>query len=227
MHVGCSHNPWLFTHDELDRLEASFDAIFMLHDSSVGKSWHEMEEEILQEHIKAEEDAEKKISGYPTSKLQIMSEDKKTFSKKAPWETEADPSIKELLASSIPTDALCVSIFNLCTPIRIWAEEKYINSKIKDRAVFRLWVNAHVLPAKVAFAISGVGEEGEEVPPQILAEEWSLAVLYAHRIRHALASLKIVGELPKGEAFSVRKFDDIRKALLLRQELYERKSRFI
>jgi len=225
MHIGHSHNPWLFSLDELDRLEASFERIFVLHDTSVGKKLHEMEEEILQEHIKAEEDAEKKISQHP-SKQQTKPSETRVLGNMLPWETDSTPSIKELLTSAVPTDALCVSVFNLCAPLRDWAQKRYVDDGVKDRAIFRLWVNTHVLPAKVAFAISGISEEGEDVPPHVMAAEWSLAVLYAHRIRRALASLKLTGELSKGSAFSVRAFDDIRTALLSRQELYERKSKF-
>lgn len=222
MHIGCDHNPWLFAHDELDRLELSFERIFELHEASHGKTWHETEDTILGEYIAAEEAAEAKIQLILSEVVGLGGKQESVHT--SPSVREADSTLKELLSSAVPTDPLCVRVFRVCAPLRAWAEERYLHSK-KHPAVFRLWVNAHLLPAKVAFAETGSNEQGDETPPMVTAVEWSLAALYAHRIRHALGVLRSRGELPFGSAFSARAFDDINQSLVARQTLYEQKAR--
>lgn len=187
-------NPWLFRRDELDLLEDELDEVFHLHEHSRDPVHHSMEEGVINEQLKTEDAFERKLSDLlgPASLApdeHVCEHCKDGFPEGV--------SMRDLLVRD--RDPMYAKSYAWATKVFTWSRESYWNFGMRNRDMFRVHVNAYLVPVKIAFALAEEHRDDEHAS-RVAGMEYELAATYLERTRESLSSLRAMGlvqeELP-------------------------------
>lgn len=175
--------PWLFHRDEIDLLEEDLDLLYdRFRSKSVKKS---MEQLLIQEQMETEDLFQTEFPLQMDIKTFLVRN--KSLLSDSSHEFDQYPSVKELLADDVRSPFYC--------QILLWSKDvcakaQKIYQKNDDRAkdAFCIFVNAKMVPIKIAYALE---EEMQENPFafEVAKKEYQLALIYLHRIQNAFNSL--------------------------------------
>ncbi len=181
-------NPWLFRRDEIDVLEEELDEIFHLHKHEDDGIHFDMEEEVISEQTKTEEQFERRLSEMlgPTASLaahsHICTHCKDGF-----------PDGVKMTEMLVPErDPLYAQAYTWAVRVFYWARDCYWMNGMRNKDMFRVQINAYLVPVKIAFAQV---EHHRKDPhaTKIMDLEFDLALTYLRRTRVSLGTLTTTG----------------------------------
>jgi hypothetical protein len=184
--------PWIFHRDELTLLEEGFEDLFSSHENNVNVILKDMEDFVLAEHLnsekKQEEDLSKKIGLEFAS--DIVDESLSDIGQE-----DVGKGQEEFDQDSFEEHSVYRKSIVWSKEIVHWAEGVYFKEKRTLRDVYRVLVNAHLVPVKLSFAC---GEEmvGDMFSVDIALKEYDLARIYLERTENSLHALILSGVLP-------------------------------
>ncbi|OGL95716.1 hypothetical protein A2348_03755 [Candidatus Uhrbacteria bacterium RIFOXYB12_FULL_58_10] len=208
-------NPWLFRRDELDMLEDEIDGVFDLHEQSRDPVNRTMEETVIGEQTKTEDSYERRLSDVlgPDALL----EDEPHVCEHCKDGFPEGVALKDLLSKK--RDPLYVRSYLWATKVFVWARESYWKQGMRNRDMFRVNVNACLVPVKIAFALAEEGH-GDAHAPSIAGLEYDLALVYLARTRESLGALRTMGLAYADLVWMIEEAD------ALAAEIKDRRSRF-
>jgi|GEM_PF-1565537 hypothetical protein len=186
------NNAWLFVRDEIDLLEEEFDEIFRRHDALRDPVRHALEESVLKEQLETEEATESEVALHMGPKL--VEEERGAPPPSIMEEFDSVGSLREWLKRDVMRDPFYESVFLWSTRVAKWAKEAYDRNP-QSRDLFRIYVNACLVPAKVAFGQSEETHEHEDAL-ELASKEYELASVYLRRVQDSLQTLEDAGSLP-------------------------------
>ncbi|NBS41880.1 hypothetical protein EBS80_04465 [bacterium] len=100
-----------------------------------------------------------------------------------------------------------------------WSRESYWKHGMRNRDMFRVHVNAYLVPVKIAF---GQAEENRDdaQAARIAGMEYELAALYLSRTRESLSNLRAMGLVREGLPQMIEEADQLAAMIT------ERRKRF-
>lgn len=210
-----SSNPWLFRRDELDVLEDELDEVFDLHEQSRDPVHRSMEASVIAEQTRTEDSYERKLSDLlgPASL--------------APEDTHVCEHCKDGFPDGVPLkdlltrdrDPLYVRAYRWANKVFAWSRESYWKFGMRNRDMFRVHVNAYLVPVKIAFALAEENRDDEHAP-RITALEYDLALTYLARTRESLGALRAMGLVHPDLPWMIEEADALAK------QVSERRARF-
>ncbi len=205
----------MFRRDELDVLEDELDEVFHLHEHSHDPVAHEIEAGVIAEQEKTEDAFENKLADLlgPAS-----------LAPEAPHVCEHckdgfpdGVSLKELVETD--RDPLYAKAYAWAITVFAWSRESYWKHGMRNRDMFRVHVNAYLVPVKIAF---GQAEENRDdaQAARIAGMEYELAALYLSRTRESLSNLRAMGLVREGLPQMIEEADQLAAMIT------ERRKRF-
>jgi hypothetical protein len=205
-------NPWVFRRDEFNVLEESYDDVLRRHDAAGRTRAFEAEEAVIREQARTEELSEAELSlrvgpGWleaPEGPCEVHGAD----------ESDSRPLAEQLRAES-ERDPLYAAALRWSMGLFRWSRARYDRRRNSDPDVFRVLVNAPLVPMKVNFALCEQ-EHADRFAVDIAEKEYELAETYAERVLAALE--RLCGEGGERETSAARIADgrtllaDIRRA---------------
>jgi len=206
--------PWMFRRDEIDVLEEEFDDIFHRHSTPAHAKFRAIEEPVLREQMDTEEATEADLAarmgmdwlaaapGGPASAGAACAHD----------DLASVRPLRESLRRDITRDPFYERAYLWASRTFRWARDRYANESLRTREVFRVYVNAFLVPAKIAFAQA---EESHEEPDvlEVAAKEYELAATYLDRARESLTAIWESGVTGTDMAWMRRESDEIAQIL--------------
>lgn len=185
-------NPWLFRRDELDALEDQLDEVFDLHEQSRNQVQHSLEKGVIAEQTRTEDLYEQKLADLlgPESLASDDEDDGHVCENCQGTGLPEGVPIRDLLGQR--RDAIYVRAYAWSTKVFLWARDCYWEQGMRNRDMFRVNVNAYLVPVKIAFALTEEAR-GDEHSGAIAAMEYELASTYLSRVRESLGSLRAMG----------------------------------
>ncbi|MBI4599114.1 hypothetical protein HY734_02890 [Candidatus Uhrbacteria bacterium] len=222
-----SVSPWYFLRDEFDFLEEEFDRIFDRHAEVKNPAVLSMEHRVMDEQAQAEEEYEACLEdAWTTTSEECHAEEGVCVHHRdilAP-----DQSLRDLLYDHQTKDPLYAQALVWGMGVFEWAGRRYPRRcpTAKRQDVFRVHMNACLVPVKVAAA--RMDEEGEgEATLDLALQGYDLSLVYLQR---TWESLKRIAEQP-GEKEGERIENWLQEGVALRakiertrQELLDRRS---
>jgi len=216
MNSDRDHNhtlPWMFRRDEIDVLEEEFDDIFRRHATAAHAKFRAIEEPVLREQMDTEEATEAEL-------LARMGAD---WLSSAPGPASAGAAcahdelasvrpLRESLRRDVTRDPFYERTYLWASRTFRWARDRYAQESERSRDLFRVYVNAFLVPAKIAF---GQAEESHEEPDarEVAAKEYELAATYLDRTRESLTVIWETGGQEAEVGWIRREADEIAQAL--------------
>lgn len=174
---------WLFQRDEVDVLEAELDDVWNRH-MRRGKG-HVDEESVLREYAETEDRSDTDLL------LQFgaahMEEGPCTHEDQQRQAFESMTAL-EYLRRGTERDALYAGAYVWARQVSTWAQEHAVSGAPDNKERFRVYLNALLVPVKIAFAQAGEVHEG----PQARAasdSDYELALVYLGRASESLHRL--------------------------------------
>lgn len=207
-------NPWLFRRDELDVLEEELDEVFDLHETARDPVHHVMEAGVISEQVKTEDAYERKLgevlgpeSLAPDATPHSCEHCKDGFPDGVP--------MRDLLIRE--RDPLYARAYAWAVKVFAWSRDHYWKFGMRNRDMFRVHVNAYLVPVKIAF---GQAEEvrDDEHAPRVAGMEYDMALLYLSRTRESLGALRALGLKHEDMAWMIEEADRLALDLVERRK---------
>jgi hypothetical protein len=208
-------NVWVFRRDEVDALEDELDEVFDLHEASRDPVNRAMEESVIAEQTRTEDAYEHRISDVLGPAALAPDEPHECEHCRGGF-PEGVP-LKELLERD--RDPLYARAYRWALRVFAWSRDSYWNSGLRNRDMFRVLVNAYLVPIKITFALTEE-ERDDEHAPRIAWLEYDLALTYLSRTRESLRALRAMGLARAELDWMVGEADALENAIS------ERRSRF-
>ncbi len=186
-------SPWLFRRDELDALEDQLDEVFDLHEQSRNQVQHSLEKGVIAEQTRTEDLYEQRLAdllGPESLASGDEGEDGHACENCQGTGIPEGVPIRDLLGQR--RDAIYVRAYAWSTKVFLWARDCYWEQGMRNRDMFRVNVNAYLVPVKIAFALTEEAR-GDEHSSAIASMEYELASTYLSRVRESLGSLRAMG----------------------------------
>lgn len=178
--------PWLFHRDEIDLLEEDLDLLYYRFRSKSAKQ--SMEQSLIQEQMETEDLFHAEFPLQMDIKTFLVG-NKSLFSE-TPCEFDQDFSVKQLLADDMRSPFYS-QIFLWSKDVCAKAQKIYQKGDDRAKDAFCIFVNAKIIPIKIACAIE---EEAQENPFafEVAKKDYQLALIYLNRIQNAFIRLSHV-----------------------------------
>lgn len=212
--------PWFFHRDELTLIEEGFEDLFTRHDVTPPGARHAMEEQVLQEHLATEERFEKELADMlgPDLLSDAMDHAGGMFRS-----AEAEESGFGTPESEPVPDPLFRKAMVWARELVAWSSVAYVRNPTPLRDLYRVLVNAHLVPIKLSFyAAELVGED--HVSQQVAKKELELTNTYLQRAMGSLRALALGGVLPEAHEGAVLRGTSIEEEVARRLALYNQSS---
>ncbi len=148
--LGHPKSSWMFHRDEVDLLEEEIEDLYQRHQASTGVL-SEMEADVISEQLETEERSEAEMT--LTLGPQLLKEDP-AHAQHAPPAPEESLSLPELLKRHTRRDPLYEEVFLWSQRVFAFAKKHYVGQTDTSRDMFRVYVNAKMIPIKFATGIS-------------------------------------------------------------------------
>lgn len=182
-----SANPWLFRRDELDVLEEELDEIFHLHKHESDEMQFEMEAEIISEQTKTENQFERRLTDLLGPASLASHEPVCNHCK------DGFPDGVKLSDMLVPErDPLYARAYSWAVRVFYWSRECYWVNSMRNRDMFRVHINAYLVPVKIAFAQTE-HRRNDPHAKKISELEYDLALTYLRRTKESLSALTTTG----------------------------------
>ncbi len=207
----CDHprEPWFFRRDELTLIEEGFDDLLHIHERMPNCHEKRMQSVVLKEHMATEEAYEQELADVigPDWITAISTESL----------DEEDEGQEEGFESFFPSaldpfEMLYRESLKWSRFLVAWAHTEYFRIQNRDRDIYRVLVNAHLVPIKISFAVTEALNE-DELSREIASKELDLAKTYLDRTIGSLKTLNIGGKLPE------RLQLEMQRGIQIRQEI--------
>jgi len=206
------HGPWLFHRDDLTLLEEDFDALFESHELTQSKREKDMEESVLKEHLQTEERSESQLAERLGPEWII-----EAFADELDDSEQEETSHSHLHVEHAQIDPLYAEVIRWTKATVRWGRRQYFKKGNRSEDVYRILVNAHLVPMKISFALSEE-HDAEKLSREIAAKEYELAAIYLERTLGSLRSLAL--RLEFGEEL----LQAIRRAQIIQREIHVRRK---
>lgn len=206
-------SPWLFRRDELDALEDQLDEVFDLHEQSRNQVQHALEKGVIAEQTRTEDLYEQRLAdllGPESLAADDEGEDGHVCENCQGTGIPEGVPIRDLLGQR--RDAIYVRAYAWSTKVFLWARDCYWEQGMRNRDMFRVNVNAYLVPVKIAFALTEEAR-GDEHSAAIASMEYELASTYLSRVRESLGSLRAMGLSHPDMAWMMDEADGIAVAI--------------
>ncbi len=211
-------SPWIFRRDELDALEDQLDEVFDLHEQSRNQVQRSLEEGVISEQSRTEDTYEKMLAELLGPESLVPGDDgddgHACDSCHGTGLPEGVP-LRDLLGQR--RDAIYVRAYAWSTKVFLWARDCYWEQGMRNRDMFRVNVNAYLVPVKIAFALTEEAR-GDAHSPAIAGMEYELASTYLGRVRESLGSLRAMGMSHPDMGWMMDEADGISVALDARRK---------
>jgi len=183
-----SNNSWLFRRDEIDALEDELDEVFDLHERSDDSVNRSIEEAVIDEQERTEHAYEHKLADIlgPDAR----DEDEPHTCEHCQGGVPDGVAFKDMLSQD--RDSLYARSYRWAVEVFAWAKDGYWQVGMRNRDMFRVLLNAYLVPVKVTFALSEAARD-DEYASRIAGLEYDLAICYLSRTRESLGSLRAMG----------------------------------
>jgi len=189
------HEPWLFFRDEVDLLEAEYDQIFVKHEATKNDPGiTELEKMVIKEQQQTESQAEVDIDEMIDIQLTDPETRPPSFASTFRAVSEESLSLKSLLGKDVQRHVAYEISWRWSREVFAWSQKQYYQKARKNQDIFRVHINACLVPAKILFAQS---EEaiGDNLSRHIAVRELELAKIYLERTVDSLKLLASNGDL--------------------------------
>jgi hypothetical protein len=212
-------NPWLFRRDELDLLEDELDDLFHWHEHSRSAVEKEMEEEVIVEQERTEKTYENRLTDVlgPDS----MSPGEEHVCEHCRGGFPEGVPLREMLVGE--RDPLYARAYAWSVAVFGWARESYRHYGMRNRDMFRVYLNAYLVPVKIAFALAEEGRDDERAP-LLAAMEYELALTYLGRTRESLGALRAMGLVHPDLVWMINEADQVAALLTKRLKRLDSKG---
>lgn len=173
-------NPWVFERDEIDLLEEEIDELYRIHEPTPSRPFR-METRILQEQLETEEQAESELA-WKIGQENLLHE----ISVDSGADVFIDGSVKEILRAHSYRDPLYERVFLWAQLVSEFSFHFYQLNNSRSEDAFRAFVNAKLIPTKLALTRV---ERSDEIFRQIIQKERKLCLAYFLQIFQALQNL--------------------------------------
>ncbi|HLD17751.1 MAG TPA: hypothetical protein VJB99_01595 [Patescibacteria group bacterium] len=180
---------WSFLWNEFDSLEETVEEIFARHGRTGSRSVRQMEREVMEEqerteaafHTETGEDGmEEWMFRFP--------EDSGRQDSFEPESWVGDPRpIRIILKDVQLSDDLYTRSSHWASEVFLWSGRRYVHPGKKNRDLFRVYLNACLVPVTIGYA--RLDEEDETTDPERVGRSYALAFSYLCR---TLASLSLL-----------------------------------
>lgn len=174
----------MFWRDELDLVEEEFDDIFHRHDHSTDRASFRFEEDVLREHLDTEEGSEAEIMVRVGPRPPAL---ERTHEPHADMDA-LHGSLREQLRRDVVRDPFYEAAFVWASDLFRWSGRLYERQELRTRDLFRVHVNAYLVPAKIAAAQTEETHE-EHGSFELALCEYGLAATYLQRTCESLRAL--------------------------------------
>lgn len=180
-------NDWVFHRDEIDLLEEELEEIYHFIEAHNPKDT-EMEQSVMKEQIASEEQTEMELTS--DFGFEMLEHDHSSCEKT--FELNIDISVQEMLREQVLRDPLYSLFYVWSKDVFQFAKEQYLFGHDKTRDMFRVYLNAKIIPIKLS---TGRINESFEDPflLQIIKKEYDLALTYLDRTLESLRALVVRG----------------------------------
>lgn len=172
----------MFRRDDIDVLEDELDALFAAHDELPDGGQFDMEEALIREQVDTEEKFESELVGLIGFPM-LQKTEHHTCGPLCD-DLQQDVSLRELLKHDADQDPLYRRARDWARNVAKWARERYVHDRTSD--VYRVLINAYLVPVKIAFAQAELEREDEFSRP-LAAKEYQLAGTYLVRIAESMS----------------------------------------
>lgn len=195
---------WLFQRDEVDLLEAELDDVwekYMRRALPAGRQdkGHGDEQEVLREYAETEDRSDTDLllqfGGAHVEEGPCAHEEqqRKTF--------ESLTTV-DYLRQGTQRDALYAGAYAWANRAAKWAQEQHANGAPNAKEFFRLYLNALLVPVKLAFAQAGEVHEGRPARAATAAD-YELALIYLKRAAQSLQRLGLAPLVSEAERIAL------------------------
>jgi hypothetical protein len=181
-------NPWIFHRDEIDLLEEELDELYRLHEPIGEDSVSQMEDRILKEQLDTEEFSEAELT------LQIGPDYLLPHTHLTYTDANSeDESLIQSLRDHAYRDPLYARIYAWAKRAFVYASTRYLKEGVREEAVFRVYINAKIIPIKFV-AAQTERLSGDSIGEQIAKKEGSLCLTYFERTLTSLEYRSMLGD---------------------------------
>jgi len=197
--------PWMFRRDEIDVLEEDFNELLRGHDARARTRAYAYEADVLDEQVKTEAATEAELAkrmGPEWIAASAAAPAAGSGAACAHEDLEPGNALRDALVRDATRDPFYERTYAWAEAVFRWAGARYEDERARSRDLFRVYVNAYLVPAKIAFGQNEEAHEDAEAY-EVAAREYELAATYLNRTRESLQALCATGEAgADGEAMS-------------------------
>ena len=184
---GDEANLWMFGRDEVDLLEEEVEEIYDAQEAR-GHEEADMEHLVMQEQIDTEEQTERELANVWGGDLL----ERDSVSRAEGDEVDSSIPLRELLKEHMFRDPLYTQAYVWSSAVFRFAKEQYLSGQDRSRDMFRVYLNANMIPIKLAIGRTDACLH-DPFTLHVMQKEYELALTYLERTLESLHVLTVRG----------------------------------